>query len=61
MAQMTDVWKYMAGDSLDHVTATLSTAQKRGYPIAKFRDDWSQLSDTDKTWFKDAVDELPTV
>lgn len=58
MAQMTDVWKYLAGDSLTTVPATLTAEQKRAYPIATFRSDWAALSAEDKEWFKDAVTAL---
>lgn len=57
-ATMTHVWRYMAGDSLTTVPATLTTEQKNRYPIAQFRTDWAELSDEDKAWFKDAVDAL---
>lgn len=55
MAQMTDVWRYFAGDSLTSVPATLNAEQKARYPIAEFRSDWAALSDADKAWFKEAV------
>lgn len=58
MAAMTDVWRYMAGDSINSVPATLTTEQKASYPIAKFRSEWQALSDSDKEWFKDAVSAL---
>jgi len=55
MAQMTDVWKYMAGDSLTTIPATLTAAQKTAYPIAKFRANWATLSDTDKADLRDGL------
>lgn len=57
-ASMTEVYRYLAGDNLNGVPATLSTEQKKSYPLAQFRQEWGTLSDQDKEELKSLVGEL---
>ena len=50
-ATMTEVWRYLAGDYVYTVPDSLTIAQKKEYPIAQFRKDWSELTPEDKTQF----------
>lgn len=52
---MTHVWRYMAGDSLTTVPASLTQAMKDRYRISDFRADWSRLSDQDKADLKQGL------
>lgn len=51
-ANMLQVHRYFAGDSLNEVPASLTEEQKKAYGIAAFRKDWEALSETDKESIK---------
>lgn len=47
-ATVTEIYRYLAGGSLDTVPAKLTDDQKAAYPLARFQREWKDLPEVDR-------------